>query len=237
MTVEIPQRFINMKLKIQNGLPVPFTALKLKDGTYSFFLSDKDMVRHCLKGDLCSLCGQKLLRGRWFVGDAAMAFHPNGLYSDLPMHEECMKYALQVCPYLCLPNAAFEAQAKAKRGDGGKTLYEAADPKDNTTIDHDQLGKRPEIFVCVRTSGNTVAMRDGKPIKLFKPTRPYQQVEFWTHGHPAADADILELLLTHLPAGKQDILPKNWQKWLYRELTKDEREARKRAKEETRVSA
>ena len=41
------------------------------------------------------------------------ALHPNGAYIDPPLHHECMRFALQTCPYLI-------STKYTKRIDGGR---------------------------------------------------------------------------------------------------------------------
>jgi hypothetical protein len=68
------------------------------DGQWDFTAIVGGRVRDCVLGHLCSQCGKPL--GWWmaFVGGPVSA--NTGCYSDPPMHEECARAALQLCPHI-----------------------------------------------------------------------------------------------------------------------------------------
>ena len=82
--VPLPERMQRLD-KDQRGLPIPFIVqLDAATGRQYFTINDERKVEACRQHDLCAICGQKLLRGRWFVGGPASAFHEHGCYIDTP---------------------------------------------------------------------------------------------------------------------------------------------------------
>jgi hypothetical protein len=164
------------------GYPIPVIVLIDQDGRPHFQINDDVIVQRCLRDRLCSICGERLTRGTWFIGGAMSAFDPHGAYIDGPVHGECARYALQVCPYLAAPNYA-------RRLDG-KTNPRV--PDHVVTLDRTVLEGRPTIFVAVMSRGFDLGRGDWQPV--YRPRRPYMRVEYWRHGQqldPAAAIDQL----------------------------------------------
>jgi hypothetical protein len=146
-------------------------AYRDPDGRAHFTINDEAKVQEFIEQDLCSICGAKLFRARWFIGGPRSAFHEHGAYIDPPMHDECAHYALRVCPYLAIPNYAKLV--------GDRTLS-AADPvvvAKDTRVHPD----RPDMFVAVLARGQTVTHRIAA--HYIRPHRPYMRAEYWRHGH------------------------------------------------------
>jgi hypothetical protein len=140
LAVGIPTRMQGLP-RDPRGYPVPFIVL-IDQGGAHFALNAREKTAACRLYDLCSICGQKLLRGRWFTQGPGSALHETGAYIDPPMHGECIAYALKVCPYLAAPRylrLISMAQAKAVPG--------------RTFIDHTPGNTRPDYFVAVMTTG------------------------------------------------------------------------------------
>jgi hypothetical protein len=81
-------------------MPVPYTVLVV-DGVPDFKVIDLEAFRQCLLRRLCGLCGQPMGKTVVFVGGPPC--EKNRLFVDPPMHEECVQYAVTVCPYLSDP--------------------------------------------------------------------------------------------------------------------------------------
>jgi hypothetical protein len=164
------------------GYPIPWIVYRDATGRSHFQINDDVRRYDCIRLDLCSICGHKLSRGRWFVGGPMSAFHEAGAFIDPPLHHPCMRYALQVCPYLAAPNYA-------KRIDG-KTV--SKDDPNLMLLDPTAIARRPEFFVAVMAVGQKLV---GHPLAPnIVPTRPYRRVEYWRHGHRLT-AEEGELLL------------------------------------------
>jgi hypothetical protein len=168
LNVAIPVRMIGMS-KDRRGYPVPYIVFRDSTGRPHFTINSDVMRAKAIREDRCSICGQKLLRGRWYVGGPKSAFHPHGAYVDPAMHKECVEYALQVCPFLAMPSYAHRIDAQTL---SDKTAHILAD---NT-----QDPGQPELFVAVMTTG---AKELPQPTtSYFKPRQPYVAVTYWRAG-------------------------------------------------------
>ena len=89
----------------KRGFPIPQAVAHDADGTPRLAIIDPARAAALHKIHGCGICGEKLLRSeKWFIGgsgDAAMS--RRGGFSDPPMHEECVTFALRTCPYLSAP--------------------------------------------------------------------------------------------------------------------------------------
>lgn len=169
----------------RRGYPIFMGTWIDAKGQAHFTINDEVKRQRHITDDLCPICGQKLLRGRWFVGGPGSAFHDQGSYIDPPMHAECARYSLQVCPYLAVPSYGKRIDArKVDRREAAQHVF--LDP----TLDP----QRPPLFVAVMASGARHIMGEmamshkGKMVgkmpfvQYVKPHRPYIRVEFWQHG-------------------------------------------------------
>jgi hypothetical protein len=148
------------------GYPVPFVVMIDQDGAAHFALNANEKKVACRVHDLCGICGQKLLRGRWFTQGPGSALHETGAYIDPPMHGECIAYALRVCPYLAAPKyLRMIAMAQAKG------------VPDRTFIDHTPGQTRPDYFVAVM-----VTAQHCNALGHYVPRRPYARIQIWQHG-------------------------------------------------------
>jgi hypothetical protein len=178
--VEIPERMRHLKCD-ERGYPIPCMVLIDSTGRPHFAINDDAKRLEVIRKELCSICGTKLFRGRWFVGGALSAFHPQGAFIDPPMHAECCRFALQVCPYLAAPRYSAEIGiAKAK-------AYASALTDNRLLVDNTQMPGRPlnDMFIALMTT---------RPIAIYenfnlKPTPPYNIVEYWRRGERLPDRE------------------------------------------------
>lgn len=170
--VPIPRLMQHLPLD-QRGYPIFFGAYVDSTGTPFFTVNDEYKRYLMIKHDLCSICGKPLLRGRWFCGGPASALHERGCYIDMPMHDDCVHYALAVCPYLAAPNFGREV--------GIKKAGQIADAV--VVVDPTMIEGRPPLFVAVMATGQR--MLDGD--RYVKPKRPYLKTEYWQHGKRLPD--------------------------------------------------
>jgi hypothetical protein len=164
----VPERMLKLE-RDPRGYPIPWTVMRDSDGRPHFTINDTARVQRALKEDRCAICGDKLFRGRWFIGGPGSAFHPNGAYIDPPLHHECMRYAAQVCPYLARDHYAKRIDAL--------TLDRAKVEGMAIFLDETQDPNRPEVFVAVMAVGQRVTENG-----YLQPKRPYRAVEVWRHG-------------------------------------------------------
>jgi hypothetical protein len=157
------------------GYPIPWMVYRDEQGRGHFTINDDRRRDAAIRLGLCSICGGKLQRGRWFVGGPLSAFHPRGAFLDPPLHHACMRYAVQVCPFLAAPSYAKRVDAK--------TLS-----KNDTTmmlLDPTSIARRPMLFCAVMTTGQKLV---GHPLSPnLVPHRPYRRVEYWRHGVRLSD--------------------------------------------------
>jgi hypothetical protein len=175
--IPIPERM--QHLKTWRGVAVPFMVVWKGDKPL-FSINDEDKQESAPRLNLCSVCGTSLFRGRWFVGGPLSAFHPAGSFHDFAMHAECMRYSLQVCPYLALPKYSAQGVGPALIEQHGPAIGRKALPQEIlNTPETIRLVNTPEVFVAVMTTKIVeVSASNG----AFKPGRPYSRVEYWRHG-------------------------------------------------------
>lgn len=82
-----------------------------------FRVVDPDNAIESIVEGTCFLCGKPNKKGPWaFVGGPKC--HALNTFSEPPMHPQCARYGLKVCPFILYP--------KAKRRQAGLTPEEAA---------------------------------------------------------------------------------------------------------------
>lgn len=165
--IAIPKRMQHLA-RDPRGYPIPAGVFRDNEGRPHFTVNDEGFRTLCLLDDLCPICGTKLAPLRWFVGGVRSAFHERGAYYDPPMHGDCMRYALRVCPYLAAPNYGKRLDARTVRTDEPARIF----------WDETQIEDRPILFVAVLARGQRLT----RPAFYVAPTRPYRGVEFWRHG-------------------------------------------------------
>ena len=166
--IAVPDRMKHLE-RDPRGYPIPFIVFRDSDNKPHFTINDQHKGMRCRHNDLCPICGRELLRGRWFLGGPMSALHPRGAYIDPPLHHECMRFAVQTCPYLV-------NQKYTKRIDGN-TLDMAKAPGVLTLIDPTLDPTRPKIFVAAMAVGQTYT-DNGYVV----PKHPYRGLEFWRDG-------------------------------------------------------
>jgi hypothetical protein len=166
--MEIPERMAKLD-RDHRGYPIPYVVFRDTDGTPHFTINDEIKVTRCKTHHICPICGRELLRGRWFLGGPMSAFHPRGAYIDPPLHHECMRFAVQTCPYLI--------SAKYTKRIDGKTLDPSKVPGVLALIDPTMDPTRPKIFVAAMAVGQTITS-EGYVV----PKHPYRGLEFWRNG-------------------------------------------------------
>lgn len=196
-TVEIPARMRHLP-KDRRGYPIPANVLIDKNGKPHFTINDDEKRQIHLRKKRCPICDGALLRGRWSVGGPASAFMEEGAYIDPPMHHECYRYAMQVCPYLALPSFT-------KRIDAG-TLKKEDVEEHRVFIDNTVLAARPPLFVGVMHVGEDYQTDVFGRIERFKPKRPYRNIEYWQDGRELSAAEGKALADAYLAENAQSML-------------------------------
>lgn len=191
--IPIPKRMRALQ-RDERGYPIPFIVLR-EPGTGKplFVVNDVVVATRALLERRCPICGSKLKGILWWVGGPLSAFVKEGAYLDSAMHQECMEYALQVCPYLAAPGylgSISEAQSKQAMAAGVAGI-----------IEHTMLPGRPAVFVAV--AARRFKLIDHGAGYYSKPEEPYLAIQYWRHGE-RIDPDVAwELIKAQpLPKGK-----------------------------------
>ena len=160
----------------RRGLPIPFVVYRDTKGVAHFSVNDTSAVDEVLAKELCGLCGKPLKPGQiWFIGGPGSSFLEDGMYIDPFMHEECGRYAAEVCPFIAAPSYSKRVEAKTLKLED---VHDAAQVHDNKIAP-----PRPLFFALARTSGFTlIDPQDGSGQKYILPDRPWKEVEFWRNG-------------------------------------------------------
>lgn len=80
------------------GLPIPWLVPVDAAGTPNFAMNNMERVIEAITKRLCGQCGSTLEYWIAFLGDEGDC--GRGWFTEPPMHEECARYAMSVCPYL-----------------------------------------------------------------------------------------------------------------------------------------
>lgn len=169
--IPIPSRLAKRPTD-KRGFPVPAIALVDSDGRPHFTITDEVERQAVIVYSQCALCGQRLGELRWFVGGPMSAFHETGAYLDPAMHGECLKYAMQVCPYLAMP--------RYTKLIGDKTIDYAKIKGDIREDDPSVIDDRPPLFVAVGALRQINIMEDAW-VKYVKPSM-IRSVHYWKHS-------------------------------------------------------
>ena len=171
--VPLPERMQHLP-RDKRGYPIPVIVEHDQAGAPVFAANDHEVALRHARRKLCPICGARLTKELWFVGGPLSAFHPLGAYFDSAMHHECMTYAMQVCPYMALPNyrSTIDAQMPhLQERIGGKLV-----------LDSTMIPGRPPCFVAVMAYGQSFRDAEIPPLVNKIPLRPYHAVEFWKDG-------------------------------------------------------
>lgn len=120
------------------GYPIPY-FVPIVNGKPEFRYQDSNKREICLKRKFCSVCGNRLLDKQfWFISGPMGLM--NRISSDAPMHEECARYSINVCPHLIY----FKAERRSE--DGGDPNLLRAKPSELFLVHADKY----EVIVAER---------------------------------------------------------------------------------------
>lgn len=167
----------------KRGLPIPHVVLRDPEtGEPDFIVNDTRTLLDCAQNGICHICGETLPDNDvWMLGGPGSALDPRGLYNDGPMHHECGRASLRLCPYLALP-AHRGMKPLAKEGVLARAVREG---RALAFIDPTVDPTKPETFIFGRVAGLLVRISvrpPGVPIVRFLPNRPFVEIEEWSGG-------------------------------------------------------
>lgn len=170
------------------GYPIPYIAMRDKDGRAHFTVTDENRRQEVIKKGLCGICGRKLLKRKALIGGPSAVFHPNaGAFLDPSMHLECARYALQVCPYIVVPNYN-------KRIDD--RLVDKSKIGDTVIVSDDSMqDERPDLFIMVVHEKYSIVPSEMFPnhAQYVRPKKPFVGVEYWRNGKQLSDEEGVNL--------------------------------------------
>lgn len=177
----------------KRGYPIPHTVMVDKEGNPHFTINEEHLRQQVIKRDACPICGRGLLKRRASIGGPKSIFHPEGACIDPPMHVECARYAMLVCPYIAAPSYS-------KRIDG-KTLKHLAPGEQPLLIDPTMDPNRPVLFCMAIHTKQRKIMGDINGIKFvrfIKPLTPYFEVEFYREGKQVPNEEGISIVKQEL---------------------------------------
>ena len=166
-TTEIPDYLKHLPVD-SRGYPVPYIIFIDDQGKPNFRVNNFAKVKECIFYKKCQICGKPLNSDIWFIGGQLSCFHKNGSFIDPPVHHDCGRFALQVCPYMV--NSSYQSPKPPK--------LKAEDAK---TWDPGQETKRLTIFCFVQTKDYACTVYSPTEIYLH-PVKPFLTVQYWYEG-------------------------------------------------------
>jgi hypothetical protein len=109
-------------------LPIPFVH-DGKDGQWDFTAVLSERMNECVHHHLCGQCGKPL--GWWLAFLGGPISSSTGVYTDPPMHEECARAALTLCPHI---NRANMKRSKLHAIEGERMSHSQYSILDRTTV-------------------------------------------------------------------------------------------------------
>lgn len=145
---EIPECLRNRPFDERRKLPVPYIHDAL-DGRWDFTALLSDRLTECIRQRICGQCAEPL--GWWIAFIGGPVSVATRAYSDPPMHEECARAALRLCPHINRINM--------KRATRGSLPGERCEHSPDAILD------RTTIWVLTITRGyDVVVQSNGAPL-------------------------------------------------------------------------
>lgn len=148
----------------ERGYPIPWDV-PIVDGVPQFRETDPNRTLATIAGKLCGLCGVLMERIALIGGPIAVDL---GLFTEPPMHPDCARYALKVCPFLVVKNAR----------------YSGAPFRPETELVEGIGEEHPEVFGLVVAEGFKLVMIPDKAEAAFQP-EGVAMVFWYREGKPA----------------------------------------------------
>lgn len=101
--MEIPERMKD--LLMYQGVAVPYTTLVTDDGKIHFKSTDNEKNWEIKRDKKCAMCGKPLDYYIAFMVSEKEA--ESRIVYENPNHEECLRYAFNVCPWLFYSKARY----------------------------------------------------------------------------------------------------------------------------------
>lgn len=170
-TMEEPHRVA--KLPHYKGIPIPYTTMTLEDGTPHFKAVDDKRVWEVKRDGKCSVCGEPL--DYWIAFMVEEKEVESRIVFDNPNHEDCLRYAFNVCPWLYYSKAKYSDINKLNEKKEHGLVYFENNPNRN-----EESLQRPKTLGIAITNNykNIIHQNKYRVCKLGK----IKNVE-WMEGH------------------------------------------------------
>jgi hypothetical protein len=99
------------RLPHYKGIPITYTTLVDENGKPDFKSTDSDKVWEVKRDQKCSICGEHL--DYWVAFMVTEKEAQTQLIYENPNHEECLRYAFQLCPWLYYAKATYSDLTKS----------------------------------------------------------------------------------------------------------------------------
>lgn len=146
------------------GYPIPY-FVPIVDGKPEFRYQDGQKRKACLDHGLCSVCGNKLYDKSYWVIAGPIGLR-NRVTSDAPMHEDCARYSISVCPHLIYYKAERRSEdlptnnPNLLRNKATEIFLVKADKYSTETVDgHTYIKFRPKYIEPYDYKDNKLVMR------------------------------------------------------------------------------
>lgn len=178
----------------ERGYPVPRFVqwIAFKDsktvtpygvGYPEFRMASTEHLRDCIRDQLCWVCGEKLGRHRAYVIGPMCCI--NLVSAEPPSHVDCAEWSVRGCPFLAKPNMRRREDDFTRAQDEPAGVMIKRNPK--------------AIAIWVTTKPNKL-FRAGDTGYLFQVPAPPDKLTFYSEGRLAIPKEILESIVTGLPA-------------------------------------
>jgi hypothetical protein len=92
---------------VWHGYVVPANVMWDNDGVPDFATINEELSRLLMEARQCALCGKRMRREFAFLGGPQSIGHRH--FRDGPMHEDCARYAMAVCPFVSGQRRAYRS--------------------------------------------------------------------------------------------------------------------------------
>ena len=162
-TIKTPERVARLP-KDDRGYPIFYAVSVDAEGKPNFRVIDPQKWELGIRDRLCGVCGQRLGKRLAFVGGPKSI--KSRYFTDLPMHESCAEYAVQVCPFIVLPKFKYASEHKAAVAI-------------NPVVDDN----RPQQFgIGITTKMKLVSLQGQIVIRA----GAFARVQYWKEGQPVS---------------------------------------------------
>jgi hypothetical protein len=150
------------------GYPIFFSVWdegRPEDGSrHDFRVLNVAQHLRCATERLCAICGEPLDKMLYFVGGPMCL--QNRIFGDGPMHEDCARYSMKVCPHLSQPDFGYHERP------GDSALLDRTDPN--------VIHTKPVMIVLYKCADyRLISGGRGKPLYVVQPAFA---VEWYTNA-------------------------------------------------------